>query len=108
MEALGVLAVAERDIRALSTTRADSGPLRRLRSLRSPEDSLRSTSEPWLASLARTPRPRLTGRSSPFGQWRVAPRTPRPSSPPGEMFVSSATERSTPRWPVQPEFPWRT
>jgi hypothetical protein len=27
MEALGALAVAERDIRALSTARADSGPL---------------------------------------------------------------------------------
>jgi hypothetical protein len=63
MEALGGLAVAERHIRALSTARADRG---------------RSGDSP-------AARPRLTGRSSPFGQWRsyVAPRAPRPSSPPG-------------------------
>jgi len=36
MEPLGVLAVAARDIRALSTARADSGPLRRLPSGASP------------------------------------------------------------------------
>jgi len=40
MEALGALAVAERDIRALRTARADSGPLRRLGSLRSPRARL--------------------------------------------------------------------
>jgi len=38
-----------------------------------------------LASLARA---RLTGRPSPFGKWRVAPRTPRPSSPPGRSLLS--------------------
>ena len=40
MEALGVLAVAARDIRALSTARADSCPRRRLRSRWSPRASL--------------------------------------------------------------------
>jgi len=40
MEALGGLAVAERDIRALRTARADTGPLRRLGSLRSPRARL--------------------------------------------------------------------
>jgi len=40
MEALGGLAAAERDIRALGTARADSRPLRRLRSLRSPRPHL--------------------------------------------------------------------
>ena len=40
MEALGGLAVAERDIRALSTARADSRPLMRLRSRWSPRARL--------------------------------------------------------------------
>jgi len=95
------LAVVARDIRALRTAR-----LRLHRKTR-----LRSTFEPWLTPFARTPcafearsashradraraattafgpRARLTGRSSPFGQWRVAPRTPRPSSPPGACLL---------------------
>ena len=32
----------------------------------------------------------------------------RPSSPPGAIFVESATDHSTSRRPVQPDYPWRT
>jgi hypothetical protein len=46
MEALGVLAVAARDIRALGTARADSRPLRRLRpSARDPASPFQSARE---------------------------------------------------------------
>jgi len=44
VKALGALAVAERDIRALCTTRADSSPLRRLTARAHPALSVRQAS----------------------------------------------------------------
>jgi len=52
MEALGGLAVAERDIRALGTTRADSCPLRRLRVRREPTSPFQSAR--WFSASTAT------------------------------------------------------
>jgi|GEM_PF-6834081 len=92
MEALGGLALAERDIRALSTARTD-----RARSGDSPPARPRLTGRARGGRAASTFAARSAAHS-PFGQWRVAPRAPRPSSPPEEQALPSPVSlRSTGR-----------